>query len=107
MDLALTAEQKLLQDSVERFVDKDYPFARRRELAAGADGFGRDNWAKFAELGWLGITVPGAHGGLDGGPVETMIVMQAFGRGLVVEPFVSTVVLGGTLLTHGGGEAHL
>ena len=106
MDLALTTEQKLLQDSVERFVDKDYPFERRRQLAAGAEGFGRDNWAKFAELGWLGIPFPSELGGVDGGPVETMIVMQAFGRGLVVEPFVSTVVLGGTLLTQGGAEAH-
>ena len=106
MDLALTTEQKLLQDSVERFVDKDYPFERRRQLAAGAEGFGRDNWAKFAELGWLGIPFPSDLGGVGGGPVETMIVMQAFGRGLVVEPFVSTVVLGGTLVTQGGGEAH-
>ena len=105
MHLALSAEQKLLRHSVERFVDKEYPFEKRRELAASADGFSREMWAKFAGLGWLGVAIPADHGGLDGTPVETMIVMQAFGRGLVVEPFVSTVVLGGTLVTQGGGEA--
>ncbi len=101
--LALSAEQKLLRDSVERFVDKEYPFEKRRELAASADGFSREMWAQFAELDWLGVAIPADHGGLDGTPVETMIVMQAFGRALVVEPYVSTAVLGRELVL-GGDE---
>ncbi|MFQ5956038.1 MAG: acyl-CoA dehydrogenase family protein, partial [Kiloniellales bacterium] len=106
MHLALSAEQKLLQDSVERFIDKEYPFPKRRELVASPDGFSREFWAKFAELGWLGIAVPAAYGGLEGTPVETMIVMQAFGRGLVVEPYLTTAVLGRELLQGGAGRAH-
>ena len=105
MDLGLSEDQRLLKDSVERFMGNEYAFDARRALMGSDDGFSREMWAKFAGLGWLGVAIPADHGGLDGTPVETMIVMQAFGRGLVVEPFVSTVVLGGTLVTQGGGEA--
>ena len=58
MDFSLTDEQKMLKESAERFIERDYTFAARRELAAGELGFGRENWARFAELGWLAVALP-------------------------------------------------
>ncbi len=104
MDFTFSTEQKLLQDSVERFVQEAYQFEIRRKLVASDDGFSRDNWAKFADLGWLGMPLPEAYGGLDGTPVETMIVMEAFGKGLVAEPYIPTVVLGAGLVLAAGSE---
>jgi alkylation response protein AidB-like acyl-CoA dehydrogenase len=105
MDSGLTEEQALLRDSVERFVEKEYPFDRRRELAAGEEGFSRAVWARFAEFGWLAAPLPEDHGGLGGSAVEVAILMEAFGRGLVLEPYLSTVILGGGLLGLAGSEA--
>lgn len=102
MDFSLSEEQQLLKDSVDRFVREAYEFETRRRLAASAEGFSRDNWAKMAELGWLGVAVPEAYGGVGGGPVEVMVLMEAFGTGLVLEPYFATVVLGGNLLLEGG-----
>jgi pimeloyl-CoA dehydrogenase small subunit len=105
MDSGLTEEQALLKDSVERFVERDYPFDKRRELAASEEGFSRAVWARFAEFGWLAAPLPEAHGGLGGSAVEVAVLMEAFGRGLVLEPYLSTVILGGGLLSLGGGDA--
>jgi alkylation response protein AidB-like acyl-CoA dehydrogenase len=102
MDLAFTDEQKLLADSVARFVAKDYPFETRRKVMAGDEGWSRDIWKTFAELGWLAAPFAEEQGGLGGGPVEAAIVMEGFGKGLVLEPYLPTVVLGGTLLAAGG-----
>jgi alkylation response protein AidB-like acyl-CoA dehydrogenase len=102
MTLAFTDEQKLLAESVARFVAKDYPFEARRKLLASEEGWSRDTWKTFAELGWLAAPFAEDHGGLGGGPVEAAIVMEAFGKGLVLEPYLPTVVLGGTLLAAGG-----
>jgi len=102
MHLAFTDEQKLLADSVARFVTKDYPFESRRKLLASEEGWSRDIWKSFAELGWLAASFAEDQGGLGGGPVEAAIVMEGFGKGLVLEPYLPTVVLGGTLLASGG-----
>ena len=102
MDIVLSEEQRLLKESAERFVERDYPFETRRALAASETGFSRDKWRQFAELGWLGLAMPAAHGGLDGTPADTAVLMEALGRGLVVEPYLSTVLLGGALLRLGG-----
>ncbi len=106
MDFSLSTEQKLLKESAERFVDKDYPFPARRKFAESDEGFSRETWARFAELGWLGAGVPEAFGGSGGGGVETAILMEAFGRALCVEPYLTTAVLGGGLIAHGGTEDH-
>ena len=74
-------------------------------MVASDDGFSRDHWAKMAELGWLGVSLPEEYGGFDGGPVETMILMEALGAGLVVEPFIPTVVLGASFLKLAGSAA--
>ena len=102
MQFAFTDEQKLLADSVARFVTKDYPFESRRKLLASEEGWSRDIWKNFAELGWLAASFAEDQGGLGGGPVEAAIVMEGFGKGLVLEPYLPTVVLGGTLLASGG-----
>jgi pimeloyl-CoA dehydrogenase small subunit len=102
MDIALSDEQRLLKDSAERFIERDYPFDTRRRLAGTEEGFSRDIWRQFAELGWLGLAMPEDHGGLDGTLTDTAVLMEALGRGLVVEPYLSTVLLGGGLLRHGG-----
>jgi alkylation response protein AidB-like acyl-CoA dehydrogenase len=102
MNLAPTEEQKLLIESVERFVEKDYPFETRRDLATSEDGFSRKNWATFAELGWLAIPFPEDQGGLGGSITDACLIAEQLGRGLVVEPYLWTVVLGGHLLSRGG-----
>lgn len=105
MDFSLNEEQQLLKDSVDRFVRENYGLADRRKLVASADGFGRDNWRVMAELGWLGAALPEEYGGIGGGPVETMVIMEGFGRGLVVEPYFASIVLGGNLILQGGTDA--
>ena len=108
MDFALSSDQRLLKESVERFVRRDYPFTKRRANAAADGGFGRDTWAVMAELGWLGAALPedwGGSGGGGGGGVETMVLMEGLGRGLVVEPLLSSAVLGGGLIRYGGSDA--
>ena len=106
MDFDLTEEQRLLKESVDRVVDDAYgDFEKRKEHQRGPRGFSDDLWSTYAELGLLGMPFEERHGGFGGGPVETMIVMEAIGRGLVVEPYLATVVLGGGFLRHGGSEA--
>jgi alkylation response protein AidB-like acyl-CoA dehydrogenase len=104
MDFSLNEEQQLLKDSVDRFVRENYELSQRRELVASKDGFSRDHWATMAELGWLGATLPEEYGGIGGGPVEAMVLMEGFGRGLVVEPYYATAVMGGNLILEGGSD---
>ena len=105
MDFQLTSEQTLFKESVDRFITEAYGFDARMALATSADGFSREHWRQYAELGWLGIAFSEEHGGFGGSPVETMILMEAFGKGLVLEPFVPAIVLGGTALAHGATSA--
>lgn len=98
MDFNLSQEQQMLLDSIEKFVAKDYDFETRRQLANSALGFGLANWEKFAELGWLSLPFDERHGGFGGSTVDVMILAEAFGKALVTEPFVPTVVLGGRLI---------
>ncbi len=104
MDFSLSEEQQLIKDSVDRFIREEYELDSRRKYVGSEDGFSRDNWAKMAELGWLGVSLPEEYGGFDGGPVETMIIMESFGNGLVVEPYFPTVVLGANFLTAGASD---
>ncbi len=102
MDFDLSEEQQLLKDSVDRFVREEYPLDKRQKLAASEDGFSRANWKTMSELGWLGATLPEEYGGIGGGPVEAMVLMEGVGRGLVVEPYFATAVLGGNLVLRAG-----
>jgi alkylation response protein AidB-like acyl-CoA dehydrogenase len=105
MDFSFSDEQGLLKDSVERFVQQEYQFSARQKLVKTERGFGEKNWQTFAELGWLGVPFAEADGGYGGGPIETMLIMEQFGRGLVVEPFVPNVVLVGGMLATAGKTA--
>jgi len=93
MHFSLTDEQTALKDSVQRFCERDYDFEHRRALLRGDDGFSRDHWATFAELGWLGAGLSEEDFGYSGGAVETAIMQEAFGRALVVEPYLSCAVI--------------
>jgi pimeloyl-CoA dehydrogenase small subunit len=105
MDFELSDEQRLLKESVDRLVADRYDFESRRRFQKGSDGFSRELWEQYAELGLLGLPFAEEHGGFGGGAVETMIVMEAFGRALALEPYLATVILGGGFLRHGGTEA--
>ncbi|MEH6476003.1 MAG: acyl-CoA dehydrogenase [Sneathiella sp.] len=102
MDFELSEEQVLLKDSIDRFVKDNYGPEDRIKLSQTELGFSRDHWKTMAELGWLGMAFSEEAGGFGGGAVETMIMMESMGRGLVLEPFVSTVLLGGALVAEAG-----
>ena len=102
MDFDLSEEQRLLKESLERLTSDRYAFEQRKNYAQNAEGWSRELWAQYAELGLLGLPFAEQHGGSAGGPVETMIVMEAFGRALTLEPYLATVVMGGGFLRHGG-----
>lgn len=101
MDFTLNEEQQMLADSVSRWLDAHYDFEARRRLLQSGELSAR-NWAQLADLGLLGLNVPQDEGGLGGTPVETLIAMQAFGRALLVEPFVETAVEAASLLARAG-----
>lgn len=108
MDFDLTDEQRLLADSVNRLVSDRYgDFEARQAYRAEPRGYAAANWSAMAEMGLLALTLPEEQGGFGGGPVETMLVMEAFGRGLVVEPYLASIVLGLGLLRRVGGDAAL
>lgn len=102
MDFSFTDEQQMLRDSLERFIEKDYAFDTRMKLAESERGFGDDNWKTFAELGVLGMPFPEEQGGFGGGTVEAGLAAEIFGSGLVVEPFLPTVILGGGAASFAG-----
>jgi pimeloyl-CoA dehydrogenase small subunit len=105
MDFDLSEEQRLLKDSVDRLLTDRYPFDKRRGYMAEPDGFSRDLWRQYAELGLLGLPFAEEHGGFGGGAVETMLIMEAIGRVLALEPYLATVVLCGTALKLAGSDA--
>lgn len=104
MDFSFSDEQALLQESVSRFITNDYGFDARQKNSRSELGYGAENWKTFAELGWLGVPFAESAGGFGGGAVELMLMMEEFGKGLVVEPYVSTVVACGTALNVAGSE---
>ena len=106
MDFSLSEEQIMLQDSVQRFVQNDYSFEERQKTIKEGEGFSREVWQNFAELGWLALPFSEEVGGIGGGPVETMILMEEFGKGLVVEPYLSTILLVGKTLEEAGTAEH-
>src|SRR5215831_9062467 len=104
MDFELSEEQRLLRDSVSRLVADHYAFDKRKAYLAGPEGWSRTLWSQYAELGLLGLPFGEEYGGFGGGAVDVMLVMEAFGRVLALEPYLATVVLGGTALRLAGNE---
>ncbi len=105
MDFQPSDDQRLLVESVTRLLADNYGFAQRKTFLTRPEGYSTDIWSKFAELGLLGLPFAEEYGGFGGGAQEVMLVMQAFGRVLVLEPFLSTVVLGGTAIQAAGSDA--
>lgn len=105
MDFDLDDQQRLLKESVDRLIADRYDFSKRVRYMAEPNGWSAEMWSRYAEMGLLGLPFAEADGGFGGGPVETMIVMEAFGRGLVLEPYFATVVLCGALLRHVAGRS--
>src|ERR1700691_2292865 len=105
MDLTLSDEQRLLRESVDRFIAETYDADHRRRVAADPLGFSPEIWKKFADLGWLALPIDEAYGGLGAGAIETGILMEAFGRGLVSEPYLSTVVIRAGLISEYANNA--
>jgi alkylation response protein AidB-like acyl-CoA dehydrogenase len=105
VDFNFTEEQTALQDSIKRFIANEYGFEKRRELARSKEGFSPDAWRQYAEFGILALPFPESYGGLNGTAVDTMVVMEALGPGLVLEPYLATVVLCGHLIRDAGSDA--
>jgi alkylation response protein AidB-like acyl-CoA dehydrogenase len=105
MDLDYTEEQALLQDAVKRLLAERYPFEARRALVADPRGWSRELWRRLAELGLLAATFDEEDGGLDGGPVESLIIAQALGTALSAEPYLSTIAMGAAALKLSGNSA--
>jgi len=98
MDFRLSDDQRMLQDTVERLVARDYGFEQRKAYAREPRGYSAAVWARYAELGLLALPFPSAHGGLDGCAVDVMLVMQALGRALPLEPLLPTMVIAAAAL---------
>ena len=105
MDFSFTQEQVLLRNSVQRFVQDKYSFEARKAILASEEGWRRENWRAFAELGLLAAPFAEEYGGFGGGAIEAMIIMEEFGKGLVVEPYLQTVILCGGLINIAGSKA--
>lgn len=105
MDFDLSEEQRLLKDSVEGLLADSYDFDQRKKYAKEKGGWSKAVWSKLAEQGLLGLPFAESDGGFGAGAVETALVMEALGRSLVLEPYLSTVILGGGFLRHGGSDA--
>ncbi|MCB1693684.1 MAG: acyl-CoA dehydrogenase family protein [Pseudomonadales bacterium] len=105
MDFSFSQEQTLLKDSVQRFLEDNYSFLDRQKLAGSEEGFSRKHWSTFAELGWLALPLPEDAGGFGGTAIETMILMEEFGKGLVLEPYVPSIVLGANCIAMSGNAS--
>ncbi len=104
MDFELSEEQRLLQESVGRLLSDRYSFEQRTAYMKEPGGFSRALWKQYADLGILALPFAEEDGGIGGGPVDIMIVMEAMGRALVLEPYLATVVLAGGVLRHAGSK---
>ena len=106
MDFSLTQEQQQLSDTVRRWVDKDYTFEQRKAIVQSDQGISAAAWSAMAELGLTALPIPEAQGGFNGSAIDMLVVMQELGRGLVIEPYLATV-LGAEFLKRAGGHDDL
>ena len=105
MDFNFTEEQEMVRDGLSRLVREQYDAETRRGVIESEAGWRPEIWSQLAELGILGMPFSEEDGGFGGGAVDAMVVMQEFGKGLVVEPFVPTVVCAGGFFKHAGTAA--
>ena len=105
MNFELSEEQKMIQQSVERFVQENYDLTNRVKISSEDPGYSQDYWTAMAELGWLGLAFSEEDGGFGGNQIDTLVLMEQFGKGLVLEPFLANIVLGGGAIKRGGTSA--
>src|SRR5215218_9665623 len=105
MDFDLSEEQRLLKESVDGLLTDSYDFDARKKYGKEKGGWSKAVWSKLAEQGLLGLPFSEADGGFGAGAVETMIVMEALGKAMVLEPYLPTVVIAGGFFRHGASEA--
>ena len=104
MSFTFTDDQRQLAESIDRYLSDKYGFEQRTRIRKGEGGWSRDVWKDFAELGWLAFPIAEEHGGLGGSTVDLALMMEAFGKALVVEPFVATIVLGAEIVAKADPE---
>jgi alkylation response protein AidB-like acyl-CoA dehydrogenase len=102
MDFSLNEVQTMLADSIDKFIDNEYAFDTRQKYAGSETGYSDKVWSMIAELGWTAVPFAEDDGGFDGDQIDIMVVMQRFGRGLVVEPYLANVILAGGILKRAG-----
>jgi len=105
MNFELSDEQKMMQQSVERFVQDNYDLNTRISLSSDNLGYSNDYWKSMAELGWLGLPFDESDGGFGGNQIDVLVIMEQFGKGLVLEPYLASIVMGGGALKKGGTES--
>lgn len=104
MSFTFTDDQRQLAESIDRYLSDKYGFEQRNRIRKSEGGWSRDVWKDFAELGWLAFPIAEEHGGLGGSTVDLALMMEAFGKALVVEPFVATIVLGAEIVAKADPE---
>ena len=120
MNLNYSDEQNMLREQVLKFCETNYAFSDREKILESEDGLSHENWKQFAELGWLAVPFSEDNGGFNFGPIELTVMFEEFGKSLVVEPYLSSVVMSGTILENSnysgkqalletiiGGEQHV
>ena len=105
MNFELSEEQKMIQQSVERFVQENYDLTNRVKISSEDPGYSQEYWTAMAELGWLGLAFSEEEGGFGGNQIDTLVLMEQFGKGLVLEPFLANIVLGGGAIKRVGSPA--
>src|ERR1700756_5073019 len=104
MNFQHTEDRRMLADTLNRFISEQYGFATRDKIARSTQGFSAQLWARFAELGVIGAFFDEATGGFGGGGFDIAVVFESIGRGLVVEPFLDTLIVG-RAMARGGSDA--
>src|SRR5437870_13911707 len=105
MNFEYSDEQRLLSETLRKFLNTGYGFDARAKITASPVGYSEDVWAALAEMGILGVPFDAEHGGFGGTTVDMMVVMEALGDALLVEPYLATVGLGGRLVARAGTDA--
>ena len=105
MNFELSEEQKMIQQSVERFVQENYDLNNRVKISSEDPGYSKEHWGSMADLGWLGLAFDEEDGGFGGNQIDTLVLMEQFGKGLVLEPFLANIVLGGGIIKRAASPA--
>ena len=105
MNFELSEEQKMIQQSVERFVQENYDLTNRVKISSEDPGYSKEYWGSMADQGWLGLAFDEEDGGFGGNQIDTLVLMEQFGKGLVLEPFLANIVLGGGIIKRAASPA--